>query len=529
MVGARPGAGRPETTVVTDVCIIGGGVVGLFLAQLLADAGRTVLVLEAGRGRFDPDEQAGGIGNLAGPQRYGPLVVTRARALGGTAHLWREGHFQVRRLEPRDLAPQAVRGGRGWPIGTPELASHYARVEAWCRVYQGWEARGSIDDLLRASLPARWREGLGDDLRTVGFQYVPAPMFTRLLPRQLERNPRVTIRPGAVTAVLETSGGEARVVRAVRNDGGWLGVQATQVVVAAGGIENARLLLANELGGPKVGQGFMEHALVPGQLLEIDPAVRPSLTALDLHRRGPVLARGGLDLSPSLQAAEGLAGLCTVIGPRASNRRLEALRAAARLRDRDARPGDVRRILAGPDHLLHAAVMRRVTGRSPSMDVQDHGWTATRSRRQRRALLQLWHYAEHLPDDDNRVTLSEQRDHHGLPVADLRFTWGAGTGASVRRGIEALVTRLEAAGLARVHPSGDDEENEPVWGLHHHLGTTRMGTDPAMSVVDADLRVHGLTNVSVVGTSVFPTGGYANPTLTALALASRLAGRLTEG
>jgi choline dehydrogenase-like flavoprotein len=63
-------------------------------------------------------------------------------------------------------------------------------------------------------------------------------------------------------------------------------------------------------------------------------------------------------------------------------------------------------------------------------------------------------------------------------------------------------------------------------GINHHIGTTRIHLDPEQGVVDADCRVHGVANLFVTGSSVFPTGGYANPTLTIVALAIRLADHL---
>jgi choline dehydrogenase-like flavoprotein len=62
----------------------------------------------------------------------------------------------------------------------------------------------------------------------------------------------------------------------------------------------------------------------------------------------------------------------------------------------------------------------------------------------------------------------------------------------------------------------------------HTMGTTRMGNDPASSVVDENCRVHGFGNLFLAGSSVFTTGGYANPTLTIVALAMRLGDHLGD-
>jgi choline dehydrogenase-like flavoprotein len=82
---------------------------------------------------------------------------------------------------------------------------------------------------------------------------------------------------------------------------------------------------------------------------------------------------------------------------------------------------------------------------------------------------------------------------------------------------------VEASGIGRIIPVAGSIINADA---HHHLGTTRMHRDPRRGVVDPDGRVHGTANVFVVGSSVFPTGGYANPTLTVVALALRLADHL---
>jgi choline dehydrogenase-like flavoprotein len=86
-----------------------------------------------------------------------------------------------------------------------------------------------------------------------------------------------------------------------------------------------------------------------------------------------------------------------------------------------------------------------------------------------------------------------------------------------------VVDELERHGLGRVLVGADDP---PDPNAHHHVGTTRMHADARLGVVDADSRVHGLANLFVTGSSVFPTGGFANPTLTIVALALRLADHL---
>lgn len=135
--------------------------------------------------------------------------------------------------------------------------------------------------------------------------------------------------------------------------------------------------------------------------------------------------------------------------------------------------------------------------------------------------------AEQLPNAQSRVTLSDRRDALGERAAllDWRLTerdrtaWGDGLRLLGDALAEARLGRLdlvldEAAALDRLR------------GGRHQMGTTRMSTDPRHGVVDAECRVHGIANLFIAGSSVFPTGGHANPTLTIVALALRLAERL---
>jgi choline dehydrogenase-like flavoprotein len=95
---------------------------------------------------------------------------------------------------------------------------------------------------------------------------------------------------------------------------------------------------------------------------------------------------------------------------------------------------------------------------------------------------------------------------------------------------EALAEECRRADVGELRTSLATAETWPVdQDASHHLGTTRMGSDPRTSVVDPDCRVHTVPNLYVAGGSVFPTGGCANPTFTIVALAIRLAGHLREG
>ena len=153
-----------------------------------------------------------------------------------------------------------------------------------------------------------------------------------------------------------------------------------------------------------------------------------------------------------------------------------------------------------------------------------YGWSGTKNVAQRCDALQVLINLEQHPHPDNRVVLSSERDEFGVPRVELHWRW-RGTEQAVLARLRALVAdRLSAIGLGSVHVS---EDARPDPNAHHHAGTTRLNVDPRQGVVDPDCRVHGTNNLYVAGASVFPTTGFANPTLTIVALAVRLADHLT--
>ena len=134
--------------------------------------------------------------------------------------------------------------------------------------------------------------------------------------------------------------------------------------------------------------------------------------------------------------------------------------------------------------------------------------------------------AEQMPSRESRVRLCDDRDPLGQPQAALDWRLAPADRASVVRTLRVMDELVATAGLGRVELHDDDATWARLTGGHHHMGTTRMHADPARGVVDSDGRVHELRNVYVAGTSVFPTSGCANPTLTAVALTLRLADHL---
>jgi choline dehydrogenase-like flavoprotein len=138
---------------------------------------------------------------------------------------------------------------------------------------------------------------------------------------------------------------------------------------------------------------------------------------------------------------------------------------------------------------------------------------------------------EQSPNRDSRVTLARERDRLGMPVVELDWRVRHEDLTNITTSLETIGDSLAATGTGTVHLLEDPEMAwaDRITGSWHHMGTTRMHADPRQGVVDPDCRVHSVPNLYVTGSSVFVTGGYANPTLTIVALALRLADHLVPG
>jgi choline dehydrogenase-like flavoprotein len=140
---------------------------------------------------------------------------------------------------------------------------------------------------------------------------------------------------------------------------------------------------------------------------------------------------------------------------------------------------------------------------------------------------------EQAPDPENRVVLSDRKDRFGNSLPKLVWKMNPIDLLTAREGLRIFANELGANDLGRVKSLRDNFERHspepPDFGTgcltlwHHHMGGTRMHADPRRGVVDSDCKVHGVANLYIAGSSVFPTSGFANPTLTIVALATRLA------
>ena len=529
-----------------DICIVGGGAAGLTLAASLCGSGLSVIVLEAGAARQTKASQAFYEGDLADPASHPWLHHFRVRAIGGSSRIWggRCVPFDPVDFERRDWAP-----GPGWPIGFAEVAEHYPAAQAAAEA-------GAYDYDPATTLPGRQAEfapGLDGEMIATRLERFSRPTdFWRRFGAKLKSDPHVhVVMEAPATAIrLKADGGAVDHIE-VRGPGGELAqVTARTFVIAAGGLETVRLLLASNdvtscgVGGGSghLGRYYMSHlAATAGQIVFADP----SRVAFDYERDDEgIYVRRRLALT---EAAQRQARCLNVVfrthlpdaaDPSHGDPILSAMYLVKDLvlfeysrKMRQARPTLGQRLSHFGNIVRHPLrlggfsrnwILRRVLSdrKLPSVVLGS-----------RTGAYPLEFHAEQASNPDSRLTLGAETDAFGMPrlKADWRLTQL--DTESLQRAYALLAAELKRTGVGELTYDPDDvaeaARREGAYG-GHHIGAARMSALPGEGVVDRECRVHGVGNLYLASSAVFPTSGQANPTLTILALTLRLGARIRQ-
>jgi choline dehydrogenase-like flavoprotein len=507
-----------------DICIVGAGAAGITLALELEATGRRICLLEAGGSGYEAATQRLYEGQIVG-QPYPMLRDTRVGALGGSTTVWAGW---CRPLEALDFEQRDWSGACGWPFGLDELRAYYARAHAIC----------GLADFDYA--PERWTGVLGSArllARDATFSnqifHVNVRNFGEHYRERLRQAKNIDLVLHAPVTRLRMEGPTCMAVQIRTLGGHEFAVSANHFVLAGGGVENARLLL---LSAPEparapgnahglVGCYFTDHPFVdPGWLVLREP------DRLEFYRlrsvgstRSASSVRGVLSLRPEVLERERLMNVGLCFHPRYESHRVfatEGVKAFLQLWNKFKKrgvPGAVwpyaREAARAPHQLVVALARKIAVGDGP-----ERRW------RMRAAFETAFRY-------ENRVMLSDERDSLGRRKVRIEWRIGEADVENMRRVMQLFDQAVRQAGIGHFEGAFPDEPSawrQAVEAGKHHMGTTRMHVAPEHGVVDENSRVHGASNLFVTGSSVFPSGGYANPTLTIVALAVRLGDHLSS-
>lgn len=510
------------STLEPDICIIGAGPAGISIALTLARAGVRVLLLESGGREQSSATQDFAKGESVG-ETYYPLQKSRVRGFGGTSLHWLTfGLFRAAPLAPLDFEQRPGVPYSGWPIDRSDLDPYYSQASGWCGLGP-WDyaaKRWATND--RPELQFE-----GDRLHTTVFQLADVDTWRNRYDEVTATDGlRLLLHGHIVEMRTDLDGRRIERLRVRTTSGSTFEVAPRVTVLAAGGIENARMLLLNRDRHPTglgneydlLGRFFQDHLLIRGGIIR--PDTPDFATRLGLYRKhrhaDSTRLHAKVAVDEQILRERRLLNCAFFITHVSRSRTTPGTRSSVVLR----RALTWRPV---PDQLLLHA--RRAAAGLPGV-----AWAAWQELRNARRpdTFQLQAEAEQAPNPDSRVTLSSRsRDAFGLPRARLEWRLTDLDRRSLTAAEDIIGETLRASRLGRLeHKLADQRPFDMFSGCWHHIGTTRMHDDPRYGVVDRDSRVHGMANLYVAGSSVFPTGGYANPTFTVVALALRLADHL---
>lgn len=484
-----------QSTIDSRVLIVGGGIAGIALARQLADAGLDVAILESGGEKPDDRVQDLYAGSMtvgdahSGARRLDEyLTSSRVRCFGGSGNVW---GGKCAPLDPMDFERRDWIPHSGWPFSRAVLQPYYDRA-------------GQLLALPRFEEPAGLRADplFGDR----------SPLFTpraRCYTRYTGADPngpygafkgaaaqhphvKVYLNANVTRIALREDGQRVASLEVRTFNGRRHTARANTYVLATGGIENVRLLLVSNdvhrrgIGNHSdwLGGGFQGHTTISRDSTSLWANRAPdALDVYDIARRAtPHVVLGASD---NAQRSGRCLNFTTTLARQVST--------------------------TTPTAMIVHAVARRLAGTSGG---------AHRS---------IYFMVEHPPNRSSRVTVDlEHRDPLGVPRVRLDMRHTDIELESVEQCVSALARELGRVGAGRLQWAGKRADwLQSMTSLsRHHMGATRMSASPQDGVVDEHGRVHGVPNLYVAGSCVFPTSGIANPTLTLLALALRVGDRL---
>lgn len=509
-----------------DVCIVGAGAAGISLARQLMQAGKRVLLLESGGLDFENETQSLYEGDNVGMPYY-DLVDARLRFFGGTTNIW--GGRCVP-LDPIDFQHRNWVPHSGWPISSKDLDRHYRAAHDQLQLGD----YSYHDDL--------WREAT----------QAPPALDPKLLQTRFWRFDTIKERFSAKRCVdLIQSDLVMLLIHAnvtklhAHNDGNHINqislssvaghshiLRAKTYVLACGGLENPRLLLASRdvenagIGNrfDQVGRYFMEHQHGRAGQVHTD---NPYQTWSIFRKFQP--KKAAPPLAPTLVASAAMQERYSILNTALTFKLQRDPKHGLLLNDRLYRS------------LKHQLPPERHARKIWQAYRSARGWIQTnirpalerlRSRHNTRNLY-LMVRAEQAPNPNSRVTLGDEKDALGMPKIKLDWQLSWQDKATVSALCEICDKEFRRLGIGHVEPADWLSERSNQWpvdptvskhpiGGYHHMGTTRMSADPRYGVVDDQCGVHNYDNLFIAGSSTFATGGWANPTLTLLALTHRL-------
>ena len=504
----------PSGTILeSDVCIVGAGAAGITLAREFINSPFRVVLLESGGMGYEQETQDLYEGQSIG-QNFQGLTASRLRYFGGTTNVW--GGWCLP-LDPIDLEPRDDLPYHGWPFPRSHLDPWYQRAQEVCQLGP-YDYRPSSWGITPDKVPPPF-SGPDFECKILQENYL---RFGPVYASTLREAPRTTtcLHANAFNFATTENASEVKELAVKTLSGNEFAVRARIYILATGGIENARLLLASgKEGGPGlgnahdlVGRFLMVKLICPGGVMipahprmtfdfrtHVDHSFLSfiGLTAESMRRRHlpNIMIHWNYNFSPVKEAAD------------AVKRLADLERSGSSWRE------DLSTVIHNFEGLAEFGVRKALFGEGMPVEAMPVLCTS-----------------EQQPNPQSRISLGPKRDRLGMREVVVDWQLVPEDKNGVAETLKLFALEVGRSGFGRLRPSltEDGPWPEGFYGNQHHMGTTRMHRDSRLGVVDQNCRLHSVANLYVAGSSVFPSCGASNPTLTIVALAVRLADHIKE-
>ena len=539
----KPNEISADEEIHCDICIIGSGVAGLTVAREFMNTDKNIVVLESGDLKPNSDINDLISGENVGIPYY-DIKDTRTRALGGSAHLWfYVPGLRLRRMDRIDFEKKDWIPYSGWPITKKDLDPYYESAHKLLKI---GPYNYDVKDWIEPDEHNYLQTEESDSFKTTMFQFARKDVFYNDYYDDFDKADNIKVLLNSTVLNIDTTENSKEVTHltvSAQNEFEFK-VKANNFILAAGGLENPRLLLLSNdhakrgLGNNHglVGRFFMEHPHIWGNnaVGTYYPSESEKFNANEIYhfhyRKGhPVL--GYLIFNDEILKKHKLLNITFGIRGESIKRPAGYQEGKSALRNvlsniKHGRIGKdmIRELSSFFSHgtvVLYEGLRNAVNGKVDRWDrfgVEETG-------------ISINLMSEQSPNPESRVLLGEERDHFGQRKMQLDWRLTDYDFESMKKSVDILNAALQEKGLGYVDNRLNTDKDtfiDKIKGGYHHMGTTRMHEDATLGVTDANCKIHGIRNLYIAGSSVFPTSGYANPTLTLAALSIRLAEHLKK-
>ncbi|MBP6058446.1 MAG: GMC family oxidoreductase [Nitrosomonas sp.] len=533
-----------DVVIETDICVVGAGAAGIPMALEFELTSTQVLLLESGDFKEDQKTQELYSGSVSDEAMHSPTDKYRQRRFGGSTTIWggRCMPFDPIDFEKRDYIPHS-----GWPITANDLAEFYPKANNYLEAgYCHYDARIAF----RPAAKPMFEGFTSSAFSMEGLERFSCPtdLGKRYQHRLIQSNNiNLLLNANVTTIALNNLGTDVDFLQIATLSGNTFKVKAKCYVLAMGGIETTRLMLtSNNIHKHGIanhhdilGRFYMCHIAGNVGKLKINGATSKVQHGYEISPEG-IYCRRRIQLAADKQKELGISNMVfrlhfpKITDPSHKSGILSGLFLAKsfvsyeygkRLKDSEETTlklyiQHVMNVLTDPlntiKFLIHWLTKRTFAERKfPSVILPN-----------KTNQFSLEVHAEQLPNKNSRIHLTNEKDALGMPKIHIDWQYLAEDVEAVKKNLTLFSEEIAKNNIGDFEFDADNLETELMrFGAYggHHVGTTRMGNDPETSIVNKDCRVHGVSNLYIASSSIFPTSSQANPTLTITAMALRLA------